>query len=177
MSGIRKEENDIKKTLVAFFSASGTTRKTAETLADAIGAELYEIRPAEAYTHADLNWRDRSSRSSREMLDPSARPRLADTDAAVGRYDQIFLGFPIWWDTAPAIIRSFLESYDFTGKTIILFATSGGSGMGKTAEDLSGCCPGALIREGKVLNGNPDSDTLRKWAMKFLEVKIEKCAR
>ena len=152
------------KTLVAYFSASGVTAKAASALASAIDGDLYEIKPAVPYTHADLNWRDQNSRSSIEMKDPSSRPALADTDAPIAGYDRIFLGFPIWWYTAPAIIRTFLESYDFSGKTIILFATSGGSGLGKTASDLTGCCPGAVIKEGQMLNGHYSKDTLKQWA-------------
>ena len=154
----------MKKALVAFFSASGTTKRVAEKLAAATDGDLYEIKPAVPYTRADLNWQDRHSRSSVEMNDPSSRPELADTDANIQDYDRIFLGFPIWWYTAPTIIRSFLESYDFTGKTIILFATSGGSGMGKTAKELAASCAGAVIKEGKLLNGNPSEDMLKRWA-------------
>lgn len=152
------------KTLVAYFSASGVTAKAASALASAIDGDLYEIKPAVPYTDADLNWRDQNSRSSIEMKDPTSRPALADTDAPVAGYDRIFLGFPIWWYTAPAIIRTFLESYDFSGKTIILFATSGGSSLGKTASDLTGCCPGAVIKEGQMLNGHYSKDTLKQWA-------------
>ena len=152
------------KTLVAFFSASGVTRRAAEKLAAAAGGDLYEIRPAIPYTRADLNWQDKRSRSSMEMNDPASRPALADTDAPVAGYDRIFLGFPIWWYTAPRIIRSFLESYDFSGKTIILFATSGGSGLGKTAKELASSCPGAKIVEGKLLNGRLSESELKEWA-------------
>lgn len=151
------------KTLVAFFSASGVTRRAAEKLAAAAGGDLYEIRPAVPYTRADLNWQDKRSRSSLEMADPASRPALADTDAPVAGYDRIFLGFPIWWYTAPTIIRSFLESYDFSGKTIILFATSGGSGLGKTAKELASSCPGAKIVEGKLLNGRLSEKELKEW--------------
>lgn len=154
----------MSKTLVAFFSASGTTKRVAEKLAAAAGGDLYEIRPAVPYTGADLDWQDKHSRSSVEMSDPSSRPQLVDKDAGIADYDRIFLGFPIWWYTAPAIIRSFLESYDFTGKTIILFATSGGSGLGKTAVELAGICPGAKIIEGRLLNGNPSEAALKQWA-------------
>ena len=153
----------MSKTLVAYFSASGVTARVAKNLAGAADADLYEIRPAVPYTSADLNWMDKSSRSSVEMKDKSSRPELADTDADIASYDRIFVGFPIWWYTAPTIINTFLESYDFSGKTIILFATSGGSGLGKTAKDLEGSCPGAVIKEGKLLNGNPSQDALRKW--------------
>ena len=152
------------KTLVAFFSASGVTGRAAEKLAAAAGGDLYEIRPAVPYTRADLNWQDKRSRSSVEMANPASRPELADTDAPVAGYDRIFLGFPIWWYTAPTIIRTFLESYDFSGKTIILFATSGGSGLGKTAKELASSCPGAKIVEGKLLNGRLSESELKEWA-------------
>lgn len=154
----------MSKTLTAFFSASGTTKRAAERLAAAIGSDLYEIRPAVPYTRADLNWMDNRSRSSVEMNDPSSRPELADRDADIQSYDRIFLGFPIWWYTAPHIIRTFLESYDFTGKAIMLFATSGSSGLGNTAEELSSSCPGAVIRGGRMLKGNVPADELRRWA-------------
>lgn len=154
----------MSRTLTAYFSASGTTKRAAERLARSIGSDLYEIRPAVAYTQADLNWMDKKSRSSLEMKDPACRPALADRDAAVEQYDRIFLGFPIWWYTAPSIIHTFLESYDFSGKTIILFATSGGSGFGKTAGDLVSSCPKAVIKEGRILNALPAEDALRQWA-------------
>ena len=152
------------KTLVAYFSASGVTAKAAESLAAACGGDLYEIKPAVPYTSKDLNWQDKRSRSSVEMNDPSARPELADGNLNLTTYDRIFLGFPIWWYTAPRVIQTFLESRDFTGKTIILFATSGGSGLGKTAEDLASSCPGAVIKGGKMLNGRQSESELRQWA-------------
>lgn len=154
----------MNKTLVAFFSASGTTKRVANKLAAATGSDLYEIKPAVPYTNADLNWQNKHSRSSVEMTDPSSRPELADRNANIEDYDRIFLGFPVWWYTAPTIIRSFLESYDFTGKTIILFATSGGSGLGKTAKELVSSCPGAKIVEGRLFNGNPSESALKQWA-------------
>ena len=153
----------MSKTLVAYLSAEGTTRRVAENLAQAAGADLYEIRPAVPYTRADLNWMDKKSRSSVEMNDRSYRPELADKDADIASCDRIFLGFPIWWYVAPTIINTFLESYDFTGKTIILFATSGGSGLGKTAQSLKESCPGAVIQEGKMMNGNPSVESLKEW--------------
>ncbi len=158
----------MSKTLVAYFSASGVTKRAAENLAAVAETDLYEIRPAVPYTSADLNWMDKSSRSTIESKDRSSRPELADKDADIAAYDRIFVGFPIWWYTAPAIIKTFLESYDFSGKTIILFATSGGSGLGKTAKDLEECCPGAVIREGKLLNGNPSRDALKEWAAQMV---------
>ena len=140
------------KTLVAYFSASGSTRKLANTLAAAIGADSYEIKPAVPYSSADLDWNNPNSRSSREMNDSSSRPLLADNNANISGYDVIFLGFPIWWYTAPRIINTFLEAYDFSGKTIVLFATSGGSGLGETASDLAPSCPNARIISGKVFH-------------------------
>lgn len=154
-------------TLVAYFSASGVTADAASSLAAAIEADQYEIRPALPYTGKDLDWQDKHSRSSEEMNDPSSRPELEDRDADISSYDRIFLGFPIWWYTAPRIIQTFLETYDFTGKTIILFATSGGSGMGKTAADLAPSCPGAVIRDGKVIRGGISAEELRQWADQF----------
>lgn len=152
------------KTLVAYFSASGTTAKAAKLLANAAGADLYEIKPQTPYTRADLNWSDKRSRSSVEMNDKAFRPPLADKDAHVEDYDTIFLGFPIWWYVAPTIINTFLESYDFSGKTIVLFATSGGSGFGKTVEGLQGSVPtGTVIREGKLLNGRQSRESLIAW--------------
>lgn len=115
------------------------------------------------YTQADLNWMDKQSRSSVEMNDPSYRPELADKDADIASYDRIYLGFPIWWYVAPTIINTFLESYDFSGKEILLFATSGESGFGRTVQALALSCPGADIREGKLLNGNPSVSELKKW--------------
>ncbi len=153
----------MSKILVAYFSASGTTARVAKTLAEAAQADLYEIKPAVPYTKADLNWMDKKSRSSIEMQDPSSRPALADTDAPVADHDTILLGFPIWWYIAPTIINTFLESYDFTGKKIVLFATSGGSDFGKAAQGLAKSCPGAAIQEGKLLNGGVSAESLKKW--------------
>lgn len=155
------------KTLVAYFSASGVTAKAASSLAAAIGADLYEIKPAVPYTNKDLNWQDKHSRSSLEMNDPSARPELADGNLNLTTYDRIFLGFPIWWYTAPRVIQTFLESRDFTGKTIILFATSGGSGLGRTAKDLAPSCPGAVIRDGQIIRRGTSQEELKRWVAKF----------
>ena len=149
--------------LVAYFSASGTTAKAAKVLAKAADADLYEIKPAIPYTRADLNWMDKGSRSSVEMSDKHSRPALADTDAPIAGHDVIFLGFPIWWYVAPTIVNTFLESYDFTGKTIILFATSGGSGLGKSAVSLRASVPGARIVDGRLLNGRLNADELKIW--------------
>ena len=157
----------MSKTLVAYFSASGTTKNVAEKLAEAVGADLYEIKPAVPYTRADLNWTDKKSRSTIEMNDPASRPELADKDAHAEDYDTIFLGFPIWWYVAPTIINTFLESYDLAGKKIVLFATSGGSGFGKTVSRLAPSCPGATIQEGKLLNGGQTVSSLKAWAEQF----------
>lgn len=154
----------MKKKLVAYFSASGVTANAAKVLAEATNADVYEIKPETPYTKADLNWQDKKSRSTIEMNDKSYRPAIADRDANITSYDVVFVGFPIWWYIAPTIINTFLESYDFAGKTIILFATSGGSGFGKTAENLKdSVAASATIREGKLLNGKQTKETLTAW--------------
>lgn len=140
------------KKLVAYFSASGTTRKIAEMIAEATASDLYEIVPKQPYTKDDLNWMDKKSRSSVEMSDKKFRPEISDTDVQVDKYDEIILGFPIWWYVAPTIINTFLENYDFTGKKIVLFATSGGSGFGNTVSELKPSVSDAAIVEGKVFN-------------------------
>ena len=157
----------MSKKLVAFFSASGVTAQAARSLADAAGADLYEIKPAVPYTNADLDWMNKKSRSSIEMNDKASRPAIADTDAHVADYDVVFVGFPIWWYIAPTIINTFLERYDFSGKKIVLFATSGGSGFGKTVSNLQPSAPNAKIIEGKVLNGRHDKTSLAAWAAHF----------
>ena len=153
----------MSKKLTAYFSASGVTAAVAKMLAEAAGTDLYEIRPQTPYTSADLDWTDKASRSSVEMKDKSSRPPLADRDARVEDYDTIFLGFPIWWYTAPTIINTFLERYDFTGKTIVLFATSGGSDLGGSADDLKASVPGAVIRGKRLLNGPQTKEELAAW--------------
>lgn len=154
----------MSKKLVAYFSASGVTAAVAKTLAEAAGADLYEIKPETPYTKADLNWNYKQSRSSLEMNDPSFRPPMADKGADIAAYDVIFVGFPIWWYIAPTIVNTFLESYDFAGKTIVPFATSGSSGLGKTVEALRPSAPGAVWKEGKLLNGGPSKEALAAWA-------------
>ena len=155
----------MSKTLVAYFSASGTTARVAKELAQAVGADIYEIKPAVPYTEADLNWMNKKSRSSVEMNDKSSRPALADRDANIAAFDTIMLGFPIWWYVAPTIINSFLESYDFSGKKIVLFATSGGSGFGKTVAGLKpSVAADTVITEGKILNGRQTAESLKTWA-------------
>ena len=157
----------MSKKLVAFFSASGTTARVAKNLAAAAGADLYEIKPAVPYTKADLNWTDKQSRSSVEMRDNSSRPALADTGANIAANDTIFIGFPIWWYISPTIINTFLEAYDFSGKKIVLFATSGGSGFGKAVQSLQPSAPGAKIIAGEILNGNPNAKKLKSFIEKF----------
>ena len=154
----------MSKKMVAYFSASGVTAKAAKELAQVCDAELYEIRPEIPYTSADLDWMNKESRSSVEMNDPSSRPALSDTSADITGHDVIFVGFPIWWYIAPTIINTFLESYDFSGKTVVLFATSGGSGMGKTAAGLKGSVAAdTTIIEGKLLNGRQSVGDLKAW--------------
>ena len=154
----------MSKKLVAYFSASGKTAKVADMLADAVGADIYEIRPEVPYTKADLNWMNKKSRSSVEMNDKAFRPAIADKNAKIDQYDTIFLGFPIWWYVAPTIINTFLEGYDFSGKKIILFATSGSSGFGKTVEELKVSVPASCeIIEGKLLNGKQTIPKIREW--------------
>ena len=155
------------KKLVAFFSASGVTAQAARALAEAAGADLYEIKPAVPYTHADLDWMNKKSRSSIEMSDCSSRPVITDDDAHIAGYDVVFVGFPIWWYIAPTIINTFLERYDFSGKKIVLFATSGGSGFGKAVANLQPSAPKAKIIEGKLLNGRQNKTSLAEWAAQF----------
>lgn len=150
------------KKLVAYFSASGTTKKTAELLAEAAGANLYEITPKVAYTKADLNWMDKKSRSSVEMNDKKFRPEIEDKDANIAEYDEIILGFPIWWYVAPTIVNTFLEKFDFSGKKVVLFATSGGSGFGNTVKELQPSAPNTEIVEGKILNSKSEIEKFAK---------------
>ena len=154
----------MSKKLVAYFSASGVTASLAKNLAAAIGADLFEIEPVIRYGKADLDWTNKKSRSSVEMNDKSSRPAVAKKLGNMSEYDEIFVGFPIWWYIAPTIVNTFLEGYDLAGKTIIPFATSGGSGMGETNEYLANSCKGAKLVEGKVLRRNACADELKKWA-------------
>ena len=153
----------MSKTLVAYFSATGTTARAAERLAKAIGADLHEIRSKVPYTKKDLDWTDPRSRSTLEMKDKSSRPEIEGRVANMDQYDTIYVGFPIWWYVAPTIINTFLEAYDFSGKTVIPFATSGGSGMGKTLEGLKKSCSGNLV-PGKMLNSSAAIEDLRRLA-------------
>ena len=142
----------MSKTLVAYFSASGVTARAAKEIAQAVGADLYEIRPAEPYTEADLNWMDKRSRSTIEMNAPACSPAIAEPTEHMEQYDTLFVGFPIWWYVEPRIVDTFLESYDFSGKTLIPFATSGGSGIGKAEKSLQAHCPKASWKRGRLVN-------------------------
>lgn len=153
----------MSRKLVTYFSASGVTAKVAEKLSEAIGADLYAIEPEVPYTKADLDWMDKKSRSTIEMNDPASRPAIAGQRDNMDDYDTVFVGFPIWWYVAPTIINTFLESYDLTGKTIIPFATSGGSDMGKTNEKLLPSCKGAKLLEGKAFKGSVGHQELAAW--------------
>ena len=157
----------MSNTLVAYFSATGTTMNVASRLARATDGDLFAIVPADPYTNADLDWCDKQSRSTFEAADPSCRPAIASGVEHIEKYDTIFLGFPIWWYVAPAIINTFLESYDLAGKTIVLFATSGGSGMGRTASVLKACAPNAKIVDGGILNNASDAE-LKNFAARYL---------
>ena len=152
------------KKLVAYFSASGVTANAAKLLKEVLAADIYEIKPAVPYTKEDLNWMDMQSRSSLEMKDKSGRPEIVKGDIDVGEYDVVFLGFPIWWYIAPTIINTFLESQDFSGKKIVLFATSGGSDFGKTVENLKpSVAADTEICEGRILNGELSVGDIKAW--------------
>ena len=157
------------KTLVAYFSASGTTAKVAKELAAAVGADLFEITPAKPYTRADLNWQDKQSRTTIEMNDEACRPAIVGTVADMAAYDTVFLGFPVWWYVEPRIIDTFLEAYDFSGKTIVPFATSGGSGLGQAPKRMKALAPGAKVLAGGLLNGRPSQAKLATWAKHAME--------
>ena len=152
----------MKKTLVAYFSASGVTRGAAQQLAEVTGGTLHEIKPEQPYTDADLDWHDKQSRSSVEMQDKKSRPVISDKLADMNDYDVVYVGFPIWWYTCPTIINTFMETYDFKGKTVIPFATSGGSSIKKACEDLKAAYPDVDWKEGKLLNGTSKAE-LETW--------------
>lgn len=152
------------KTLIAYFSASGVTAHVAEEMAKATGADLYEIRPQQPYTAADLNWLDKKSRSTIEMNDPDCRPAIAEPVKNMDEYDTVFVGFPIWWYVEPRIIDTFLESYDFSGKTVIPFATSGGSSIKRSEESMKNHCPKASWKKVRLLNGSGADE----WAKSML---------
>ena len=154
----------MKRKLVAYFSASGNTAKLAENLADAIGADVFAIEPMVPYTNEDLDWRNKSSRSSIEMADKTSRPAIARMRDNMADYDTIYVGFPIWWYIAPTIINTFLESYDLVGKTVVPFATSGGSDMGETNQFLLPSCPNSKLMQGKVFKESATKQELCTWA-------------
>ena len=151
-------------TLVAYFSATGTTARVAKNLADAIGADLFEIAPEQPYSAADLDWRDKNSRSTHEMNDEACWPAIVSRMDNMDTCDTVFVGFPIWWYVEPRIVDTFLEAHDFAGKTIVPFATSGSSGLGKAPQRMATLAPGATVLEGRMLNGNPGAEELRAWA-------------
>ena len=154
--------------LVAYFSATGTTARVARNLAEAIGADLFEIVPGQPYSAADLDWRDKNSRSTHEMNDKACRPAIVGGVENMAAYDTVFVGFPIWWYVEPRIVDTFLEAHDLAGKTIVPFATSGGSGLGKAPQRMATLAPGATVLEGRLLNGNPGADELRAWTESLL---------
>lgn len=163
IADIERGEARMSRKLVAYFSPMGTTAAVAKTLAEAAGADLYEIKAKVPYTKEDLNWMNEGARSTVEMKNPAGRPEIADRSAGVEAYDTVFLGFPIWWYIAPTIINTFLEQYDFSGKTVVLFATSGGSDFGEAVKYLQPSAPGANIVEGRLLNGRPGKKKLEEW--------------
>lgn len=154
----------MSKILVAYFSATGTTARAAQRLAEAVGADTFEIVPEQRYTAADLDWHDRASRSSVEMNDEACRPAIAGSVEGMEDYDAVFVGFPVWWYVEPRIVDTFLESYDFSGKTVVPFATSGGSGLGKAPQRMANIAKGATVAGGRMLNGRQDPTALRAWA-------------
>lgn len=158
----------MKNILVAYFSASGVTAALSERLATAIGADLYEIKPEVPYTSADLNWMDKKSRSTLEMNDRNARPAIANKVANMAQYDVVFVGFPIWWYREPSIIDTFMETCDFGGKTVIPFATSGGSGLGDSAKNIQILAKDAKVEAGKRFGSSASADELKRWASKWL---------
>jgi flavodoxin len=169
-SGANAKENNMtdKKVLVAYFSATGTTAGVAKKLAAATGADLFEIKPEQPYTDADLDWRDKQSRSSVEMADKSSRPAIASKVDDMGQYNVVFVGFPIWWYREPSIIDTFMESYDFSGKTVIPFATSGGSGIGDSGKIMQSLAPSAKVLSGKRFSASVSEEDLKKWADEWL---------
>ena len=166
MAQVQTKNN--KKVLVAYFSASGVTAKVANKLAKATGADLFEIKPAKPYTTADLDWTNKKSRSSVEMADRNSRPKIANKVVDMNKYDVIFVGFPIWWYREPSIIDTFMESYDFSGKQIIPFATSGGSGMGDSGSIMQKLAPKSTVDIGKRFSSSVSENDLKSWASKWL---------
>lgn len=158
----KTNQNMKQKVLVAYFSASGTTKGVAQQLAEVAGADLHEIKPEQPYTDADLDWRNKQSRSSVEMQDRKSRPAITSKLQNMKDYDVVYVGFPIWWYTCPTIINTFMEAYNFQGKIVIPFATSGGSSIKKACEDLKATYPNINWKEGKLMN-HSTKDDLKKW--------------
>ncbi len=156
------------KALVTYFSASGVTAKLAKRLAEAVGADLFEIKPETPYTNADLNWQNSQSRSSVEMNDRASRPAIAEKVADMARYDVVFVGFPVWWYREPSIIDTFMEAYDFTGKTVVPFATSGMSGIGDSGKNMQALAPGANVDAGKRFDAGASAKQLADWASRWV---------
>ena len=156
------------KILVAVFSASGVTKRVGEEIARISGGDLFEIVPKDLYTADDLNWMNKRSRSSVEMNDPNARPEIATAVSDMASYDKVIIGFPIWWGVAPRIINTFLESYDFSGKTIIPFCTSGGSGVGRSDKELHKDVSSDVRWEKGVQINRPDEAAIRNWLAEVL---------
>ena len=156
------------KVLVAYFSATGVTKGVALQLAEVAGADLHEIKPAQAYTDADLDWHDKQSRSSVEMQDKGSRPAITAKLQNMKDYDVVYVGFPIWWYTCPTIVNTFMEAYDFQGKTVIPFATSGGSEIGDSGKNMQALAPGAKVAEGKRFKGRTSEEELAAWASAWL---------
>lgn len=165
---VMAETKSNKKVLVAYFSASGVTAKVADRLAKVIGADLFEIKPTQPYTNADLDWTNKKSRSSVEMADRNSRPQIANKVADMSKYDVVFVGFPIWWYREPSVIDTFMESYDFSGKQVVPFATSGGSGMGDSGNIMQKLAPKATVDKGKRFPSGVSEKDLKDWALKWL---------
>ena len=164
LTSVAQNKTEMKnKTLVAYFSCTGNTKAAAQKVAAALEADLYEIKPSVAYTSADLNWQDKASRSSVEMKDPSSRPEIATKVSDMSQYDVVFIGFPVWWYIAPTIINTFIESYDFSGKILIPFATSGGSGIENCEKNLQKAYPDYKWGKGKLLNGGINEKSIKDW--------------
>ena len=165
---MKGKDKKMKKTLVAYFSASGVTANVAEKLAKGIGADLFEIVPETLYTKADLDWTDKKSRSTVEMNDRASRPAISSKVADMAAYEVVFVGFPVWWYREPSIIDTFMEAYDFSGKTVIPFATSGGSGLGDSAKNIQELAPGAKVYDGRKVSASASEAELSDWAKRWL---------
>lgn len=164
MNSNEREVKTMSKMLVAYFSASGVTKGVAEKLAKVAGADLFEIVPEQLYTNDDLNWNNKHSRSSVEMSDRSCRPEISSRVSDMAQYDVVLVGFPVWWYREPSIIDTFMEMYDFGGKTVVPFCTSGGSGLGETAGNIRALAKGADVRDGKRFSPGVSEEELKAWS-------------